>query len=104
MEKKELLVIIDYSQETLLSLPELCEVCGISSQYVYDLMAFDIIHPSGETPDQWTFNLSQLSRIKTALRLQRDLEINLAGIALILDLMEEIKKLREQVDFLDRRF
>lgn len=38
-----------------------------------------------------------MARVCSALRLQRDLGVNLAGIALALDLMEEIEKLFRQL-------
>jgi chaperone modulatory protein CbpM len=36
-------------------------------------------------------------RVRSALRLQRDLGVNLAGIALALDLMEELESLRAEL-------
>jgi len=36
-------------------------------------------------------------RVRSALRLQHDLGVNLAGIALALDLMEELENLRAQL-------
>jgi chaperone modulatory protein CbpM len=38
-----------------------------------------------------------LRRARTALRLQRDLEINLPGVALALELMEELERLRREL-------
>jgi chaperone modulatory protein CbpM len=43
-----------------------------------------------------------LQRAKTAVHLQRDLDVNLAGVALVLDLLEEMEELRERVKLLDR--
>ena len=36
-------------------------------------------------------------RARTALRLQRDLEINLPGVALALELLEELDRLRREL-------
>jgi len=44
----------------------------------------------------WRFSGAAGSR-PFCLRLQRDLGVNLAGIALALDLMEELKSLRTQM-------
>jgi chaperone modulatory protein CbpM len=41
-------------------------------------------------------------RVRSALRLQRDLGVNLAGIALALDLMEELEDLRSQLKITGR--
>jgi chaperone modulatory protein CbpM len=43
---------------------------------------------------EWRFSGTALRRTRLALRLERDLELNLAGVALALDLMEEVERLR----------
>src|SRR5690348_7151825 len=98
MKKENLIIIADYSQETPVAFDELCEICGISADFVYDLMEYEIIDLAGNPPDEWMFNIEQLQRIKTALRLQRDLEVNLAGIAVILDLLDEMEELRSKAE------
>ena len=45
----------------------------------------------------WHFRGDTLPRARRALRLQRDLEINLAGVALAMDLMDEIDRLRREL-------
>jgi len=42
--------------------------------------------------------------VKKAERLRRDLEVNLPGVALSLDLIEEVRDLRRQVEELQRAF
>ena len=49
-----------------------------------------------DTPE-WRFTGDALRRARLALRLERELEINLAGVALALELMEEIEQLRRRV-------
>jgi len=38
-----------------------------------------------------------VARARLALRLERDLELNLAGVALALELMEELERLRREL-------
>jgi chaperone modulatory protein CbpM len=104
MVKKEVLIIADYSKESYLTLEELCEVCGIEIELMQDFISNEIIKPSGDSPEQWVFDLVQLQRIQTALRLQRDFEVNIAGAALALDLLEELQKLRAQTQILEKYF
>jgi chaperone modulatory protein CbpM len=40
-------------------------------------------------------------RVEIALRLQRDLQVNLAGAALALDLLEETQRLRARLQSLE---
>ncbi len=46
---------------------------------------------------EWHFTGAALRRARRALRLERDLEINLAGLALALELMEEVERLRREL-------
>ncbi|MBC8379409.1 MAG: MerR family transcriptional regulator, partial [Planctomycetes bacterium] len=48
----------------------------------------------------WRFSGSSLVRVRSAQRLQRDLGVNLAGIALALDLIEELDNLRTQLEIM----
>jgi chaperone modulatory protein CbpM len=104
MKKQEFMVVVDYSEDSPLTLSDICEMCHISPDYINELIAFDIVQPRGEAIEQWHFDLTHLRRIKTALRLQHDLEVNLAGIAVVLDLMEEIEDLRARAELLEKHF
>jgi chaperone modulatory protein CbpM len=84
-----------------MKLEELCEICQINEAYLQDLVEYDVITIT--VPLQTVeFDLDHLNRIKTALRLQRDLEVNMAGAALILDLLDELHDLRARADILER--
>jgi chaperone modulatory protein CbpM len=97
MVKHQIVIVADYTQSTSLSLEELCEICQISPAFIQDLINYEIIHPQNNQ-----FGLVELQRIKTALRLYHDLEVNLAGIAVILDLLDKIEDLKAQNAILDR--
>jgi chaperone modulatory protein CbpM len=43
---------------------------------------------------EWRFSGTQLRRVRIALRLERDLGVNAAGVALALELLEELQQLR----------
>jgi chaperone modulatory protein CbpM len=78
-----------------LSLVELCEHCHTQEEAMIKLIDHGIISPcKGKTVNQWRFESHSLMRANKALRLQQDLGINLAGIALALELMDEIETLR----------
>jgi chaperone modulatory protein CbpM len=47
---------------------------------------------------EWHFTGAVLRRARLALRLERDLEINLAGVALALELMDELERLRRELE------
>ena len=56
-----------------------------------------VLEPDGERIEEWRFAGATLRRARVALRLARDLEINPPGVALVLDMLEEIESLRAQV-------
>lgn len=102
MAKKELLIIADYSEHHFISLDEICELYGIPPELIDDFIAHDIIRPTTNSRRQWIFDETQLRRIKMALRLQHDLEINVAGVALALDLLEKLEQLRIRAELLEK--
>lgn len=88
--------------ETIFTLHEICERGGVRVEFIVELVEYGVIAPvKGTDANQWIFDALALARLKRALRLQRDLEINLPGIAVSLDLIEEVERLRQQVDLLD---
>ena len=84
-------------EEDSLTLEQLCHACGVHADWVISLVEESIIEPQGDEIQVWRFSGASLVRVRSALRLQRDLGVNLAGIALALDLMEELENLRAEL-------
>lgn len=84
-------------EDDALTLGQLCRACGVHADWIISLVEESIIEPQGEDVRLWRFSGESLVRARSALRLQSDLGVNLAGIALILDLMEELENLRAQL-------
>ncbi len=85
-----------------LTLEQLCHACGVHADWVISLVEESIIEPQGNEIQRWRFSGVSLVRVRSALRLHRDLGVNLAGIALALDLMEQLDALREQLKITQR--
>jgi len=85
-------IVLD--EETVLSLGDLCNACSRHAEWVVELVDEGILQPAGRDQEQWRFPGTSLQRARTAMRLQQDLQINLAGVALALDLLDEIESLR----------
>ncbi|SAK87384.1 Chaperone modulatory protein CbpM [Caballeronia glebae] len=79
------------------TLVELCRVSGASEEELTMWISEGAFEPRGARPEEWRFSGAALRRVRTANRLARDLEINAAGIALALDLLDEIDALRAQL-------
>lgn len=104
MVKKEVLIITDLSHGGVISLQELCEMCRISEDLVNHFIVYDIVHPFGESPTEWSFDLPQVRRVQRALRLQHDLELEMSSLALILDLLDELEALRARNALFEKHF
>jgi len=85
-------VIIDV--DSGLTLSQLCRVCAVHADYVIELVEEGVIQPHGEEITQWYFPGLSIQRTRKARRLQADLGINLAGVAVILELLDEVDSLR----------
>jgi len=79
-----------------LSLQDVCSICGIREAVVVEMVEEGLVEPSGEP--QWTFSGVAVTRIRTALRLQHDLDIDLTAVAITLDLLDEIAVLRRRLN------
>ena len=87
------------------SLREICERGDCHAEFVIKLVDYGVIAPLDEVPEmrQWQFDVAALSRLRTALRLQRDLKLNLPGLAMSLELLDEVQDMRREVDRLNQR-
>lgn len=84
-------------EQTELSLGELSRACSVRVERIVDLVDEGVLVPSGAEPHRWRFSGMHMRRACVALRLERDLGVNLAGAALALQLMEEIDALRSRL-------
>lgn len=84
-----------------LSLGELSRACGLTADRVLELVEHGVIEPRGHKLQEWSFEGIALRRARSAVRLQRDLGVNLAGAALALDLLDEIDRLRMRLQHFD---
>ena len=100
--KEDLLTgdILDEQHE--ISLRELCRVCSLDAVRIIEFVDEGILKPTGRAQVNWRFSSVTIQIVQRTVRLQRDLDINLAGVALVLELMEEIERLRSRLDVLDR--
>ena len=92
-------------ENELLSLLDLCRAIGAPAEPVIEMVEYGVVEPAkGKSVKNWQFTTYAIKRTRVALRLQRDLNINLDGLAVALDLLEEVKVLRRRVQFLEHHF
>jgi chaperone modulatory protein CbpM len=83
---------------SFLSVDELGRLCTVEIQRIVELVDEGILPVATDANGQWRFEPSCLRRARVALRLQRDLGVNLPGVALALELLDEIAALRRPMD------
>jgi chaperone modulatory protein CbpM len=79
--------------EVWFELHTFARVCGVDVAYVQTLVDEDLVLPAGDTPG-WRFGSEALARVRRIRRLQRDFDANLQSVAVMLDLLDEIERLR----------
>jgi chaperone modulatory protein CbpM len=79
------------------SLPELSRICGLEVALLEALVHEGVLSAQGSDPAQWRFEGTMLPRARLASRLLQGLELNAAGTALVVELLEEIAALRTQL-------
>lgn len=84
-------------EQTQLTLADLCRACSVHAERIIELVEVGVLQPLGREPARWIFINDSLYRARKALRLQRDLEINFAGVAFALELLDEIASLRARL-------
>jgi chaperone modulatory protein CbpM len=88
-------------EQTQLTLSDLCCACGVPTEQIIELVDVGVLEPIGIEPERWSFDGISLNRARVALRLQRDIGIDLVGAALALELLDEIKLLRARLRAVD---
>lgn len=88
-------------EQVYFSVTEVCQICGSRREWVTELVEHGVLKPIGESRRQWEFSGSNLHTALRARRLQQDLGLNLPGVALVLDLLEEVETLRTRVRMLE---
>jgi len=87
-------------EESDVTLAQLCEACAVHAEAVEAMVEEGIVAPVGGATT-WRFTRSTVVRVRTVLRMQRDLRVNLAGAALALELLERIEALNARLRSLD---
>mgnify|MGYP001818115285 CR=1 FL=1 len=84
-----------------LSMSELTMFCDTNADWVIRLVEHGVVTPVTQTTPEWQFTPPEIARARKAARLMRDLGLNVAGVALVLDLIEERDALARKLAMLE---
>ena len=88
-------LLLDESTE--LTLNDLCRSCAARRELIEALVEEGVLTPVNRDPAAYRFPGSSLKLAIKAVRLHQDLGLNPPGVALALDLMAEIDRLRARL-------
>lgn len=84
-------------QQVQFTLVELSRACRADVEQVVLLVDEGVLEPQGVGRRRWRFAGSTLHRARAVLRLTRELELSVSGAALVLDLLDEIRSLKQRL-------
>lgn len=104
MNKDNILIGMLIEETKTYTFVEVCHRYNIPEQLLIEMIEEGLFPDPSTDPKHITLDQKALRRIESAFRLHHDLGINLPGVALALDLLEEMTKMREELDILRKHF
>jgi chaperone modulatory protein CbpM len=103
MNKQHIIISnITVEENPELTLDELCSACGITPHFIHELIEFGALDCEDVALEIYRFQPEQLRRVRTIVHLHHDLEINIPGAALAVELMEEMERMRAKIEMLEK--
>ncbi len=88
--------------DAICTLEELCISCKVEAEWVAELVEHGAIDTAGQSGSDLQFTHLTVVRVARAKRLKRDLSLNTPGVALALELLDEIEDLRSRLKALEK--
>jgi chaperone modulatory protein CbpM len=83
-----------FEESAELSVSDLSRMFAVEERHIVELVEEGVLNVIAVDATEWRFPGAALKRVRVALRLERDLGINVQGVALAIELLEEIEELR----------
>jgi chaperone modulatory protein CbpM len=104
MNKEKPIVGVVIEETTTYTFVEICQKYQIPKELLIEMIEQGLFPDQSTNPNELHVNQKSIQRIESAFRLHRDLGINLPGVALALDLLDELEKIRRELDILRKHF
>ena len=86
-----------FEESAVLTVKDLSRMCAVDERHIVEFVEEGVLNVVEINTTEWQFTGTALRRARLALRLERDLELNLAGVALALELLEQLEHLRREL-------
>jgi chaperone modulatory protein CbpM len=104
MSKDNFFIGLLIEETTTISFHEVCQKYSIPEELLSEMIEQGLFADQCADKEQIALDQKALRRLEAAFRLHKDLGINLPGVALALDLLEEIEKMRQELEILHKHF
>lgn len=101
MTQANYVVGVVLEESTLVPFVEVCQKYNIPEALLVEMLEQGLFSMQAQKQQ---LNPKDLQRLTCACRLHKDLGINLAGVALALDLLDEMNTMRQELDILRKHF
>lgn len=81
----------------VLTVAQVCQSYHVDRDWVSEMVSEGVLEPEGGSGTEWRFAALQVRRVAIARRLERDFSLNAPGVALALELLDEIDALRARL-------
>lgn len=102
MEKRSKAMVVWRTQHALLSVEDLARATGLHPEQVETFVRFGLLE-AVTAGSNAMFPVAAVDRLRCIVRLRRDLGVNLAGVAAILEMRDRMASLQRELDHLRRR-
>ena len=86
----------------LISVTQFCTHYKVPSEFINELKEYDLIEVI-VTENEHYLKITQLHKVEKMIRLHYDLKINLEGVDVIYNLLQQVESLQEQVVLLNNK-
>ncbi|MFI4919573.1 MAG: chaperone modulator CbpM [Legionellales bacterium] len=102
VNKDTVLTGVLIEETTTFSFIEVCHKYHLPEPLLIEMIEQGLFDQKSTDLEQIALDQKALRRIESALRLHRDLDINLPGVALALDLLDELENMQLELNILRR--
>jgi chaperone modulatory protein CbpM len=95
-------LLLRRTQHFLLPIEDLARAAGLHISLLEKLVEYGVIEPVPDIPSPLLFPASAIDRLRCVMRLRRDLGVNLAGAAVIVEMGERLRSLRVELERLHK--
>ena len=100
MDDKTIVTGVLLDENTTISIVEVCRSCRISEDELLEMIEHGLFELKIGHPKDMGVDHNVFRRIQSARRMQHDLGINLPGVVLVLELLDELERVHNELNIL----